>query len=158
MRDEVVHDHVGLAEDLRGERALRRVTEGARDRVLREGPAARAVHDLEADALEALEHARLVLGLAVLRLDLEGLWAHRRCSDHGGRLRRRGLDIAADPDRVLAVEDALRGHCAEAPCLSRVNISVWNRPNRSSFSSAWWCPSEPPRILIERRVDSVPSM
>ena len=30
--------------------------------------------------------------------------------------------------------------------------------NRSSFSSAWWWPSEPPRARIERRVDSAPFM
>ena len=32
-----------------------------------------------------------------------------------------------------------------------------NFENRSSFSIAWWWPSEPPRIRIESRVDSVPS-
>ena len=65
QHDEVVCDDVCLTEHLGGDLALGGVGEDPGDRVAAHHPAARAVHDLEADSLEPLEDAlaRLVLRL-----------------------------------------------------------------------------------------------
>ena len=71
-----------------------------------------AGHDLHADRLEALHDPllRFLVGLVV-----EWDRRHRRSADHVRRPPGRALDVAADAVRVLAVEDALRGHRAERP-------------------------------------------
>jgi hypothetical protein len=108
---------VGLAQDLRGGLALRRVGQHGRDRVaLHRRAGARAIDDLQADALEAVH--QLVLGLVEelsrhAPTEVERLGAHRRHADHARRHPGRRLHVAADAVRVLAVELALGRHRAE---------------------------------------------
>ena len=95
------------------------------DRVgLERTAAARPRHDLQPDLLEAVEHllARLLLGLADPRRDVERLRAHRGAADHQRRPRRHAGDVAADAVRVLAVDDALRCHRAEESFIHPITI------------------------------------
>src|SRR5207244_12988504 len=98
------------------------VTQDAGERIVDEdADVAGAVPDLRADPLQALrDHVALLveglLGRAPVRArEVDLLRRHSAGADHPGRPGGRALDVAADPGRVLAVEDALGGHRAERP-------------------------------------------
>ena len=78
----------------------------------------RAVHDPQADALEALHELLLDLGQALLGdapAQVERLGAHAAHADHARGDPGGALDVAAHAVGVLAVEDVLGGHGAERP-------------------------------------------
>ena len=113
-----------------------------------------------ADRLEALQHALPRVFLASRRRAVSPRTARgpsrtRRPStppapSRTGRRRRR----RSNSRRRRRVPPPSRRASRRAGPSRRVR----KRLKRSSFSSAWWCPSEPPRMRIESRVDSAPFM
>ena len=101
---------------------------GPGDRILRErAAAARAVHDLEPDLLEAVEDPARGPRSGVspsIGSTSNGCGPIAGRADHPGRLRRGRHDVAADTDRVLAVEHTLGGHRAEAPDEPREHLRL----------------------------------
>src|SRR5439155_20649102 len=123
LRDQRVRCDVGVAEQLRSERALVAVVEDSRERIVpQRTTVAGAVHDLRPDQLEALADLLAALVERLLRrpavraaVDLDLLGRHTAGPDHPGRPGGRALHVAAYSGRVLPVEDAPAGRRAEGP-------------------------------------------
>ena len=62
-------------------------------------------------------------------------------------------EVAADADRVLAVEGELGSHRADDVDEVAEHLAL-ELAEPLFLLEDWWCPSEPPRILIESRLDS----
>ena len=74
-------------------------------------------------------------------------------ADHVGCRPGRRLEIAADAVRVLAVEGELGGHRADEVDQLAEDLAL-ELAEPLFLLEDWWWPREPPRILIESRLDS----